>query len=199
VRVIRFSKNMFARLCIAVLAVSTLVSLCSAAAPSDAFLILRKRIHSEYPQALAVDVNFTVELTAYNVGKSNAYDVTIRENWGEDSFNLTDGALNKTWPVVEAGQNVTLNITLVPKQHGEMTGFRGIVSYKTSEDGPMLIGFSTPMLPHSVYPWEAYQKATASYNVQWGLFASGLVLFTLLPFIMNRMYAAEFSRKVKTA
>jgi hypothetical protein len=107
----------------------------------------------------------------------------IRENWGEESFELKDGAMNNTFAIVPAGGSANLNFTLVPKQFGEMSGFRGIASFKTSADGEtfvrvdvyanavliavgLQIVFSTPMVPHIVYTAEAYHRATASRWVQ---------------------------------
>jgi len=188
------------RIFLLVLAVLACLFSCShSASPGDAFLILRKTIHSDHPQVLAEGTNFTVELTAYNVGKREAYDVTIRENWGEESFVLMDGALNRTWETMAPGDKVTLNITLNPKQSGEMSGFRGIVSYKASPDGPMIIGFSTPMPPHTVYSADLYAKATASHTVEWAVYIGGLSVFVLLPYVMQQMYHREYVHKSKSA
>ena len=40
------------------------------AVSNDAFIILRKTLHSEYPGVLAQGTNFTVQLDAINVGKT---------------------------------------------------------------------------------------------------------------------------------
>jgi len=175
---------------VVLVALAALVS--TASAENDAFLVLRKRVHSTHPQVLAEGTNFTVELTAYNAGGQNAYEVKIQENWGEDSFSLMEGALNRTWEVLAPGASATLNITLMPKQSGEMSGFRGLVQYKTAVDGPVQIGFSTPMLPHTVYPAEYYARATASRTLEWWVFGGGLALFTIVPFVMQQQYAAQF-------
>jgi len=51
---------------VAALVVLSLIALCSA---QEANIILRKRIHTDYQGVLAIDHNFTVELTVFNVGK----------------------------------------------------------------------------------------------------------------------------------
>jgi len=166
------------------------------AAPNDAFVVLRKRIHTDYPGSLAVDFPFTVELNVFNSGKRDAIDVLVRDNWGEDSFDLKEGVMNQTWPVLPAGSNVTLNFTLVPKQSGEMQGFRGLCSYKSPVDGETRIVFSTPMTPHVVYTAELYQRYTASRATKWAIFGLGVALLTLLPFGMQQLFHQQYKHRV---
>jgi len=147
----------------------------SLAASNDAFVVVRKRIHTEYPGSLAVGFPFTVELNIFNSGKRDALDVLVRDNWGEESFDLKEGVMNQTWPTLPAGSNVTLNFTLVPKQSGEMQGFRGLCSYKSPVDGETRIVFSTPMTPHVVYTAELYQRYTASRTTKLAIFGLGWV------------------------
>jgi len=169
------------------------VSVSATRTPDEAFLILRKVIHSEYPGVLAQGTNFTVELSAVNVGRRDAYDVHIRENWGEESFTLMDGTFNRTWERVAPGEKVTLNITLNPKHAGEMNGFRGLVSYKTAEDGIPQIGFSTPMIPHTVYAAEVYSRFAESHYDKWAIFTVLLLSVTAVPFLLSKMAEWEYN------
>jgi len=70
---------------------------------------------------------------------SDAINVTVRENWGTESFDLREGEMIYTWPTVAAGSQVSHNVTLAPKQEGEISGFRAIVQYKTSADGQLQV------------------------------------------------------------
>jgi len=185
---------MWSRLSLGVFLLAVFVG-SSFAAPNDAFCVVRKRIHTEFPGSLAVGFPFTVELNVFNTGKRDAVDVLIRDNWGEESFELKEGAMNQTWPVVAAGASVTLNFTLVPKQSGEMQGFRGLCSYKAAE-GDTRIVFSTPMIPHIVYTSDVYQRATASRMAKWAIFGLGVAAFTIVPFIMQQLYHYQYKQGV---
>jgi len=186
---------MWSRAALSVVALA-LLFVSSLASSHDAFVVVRKQIHTEYPGSLAVGFPFTVQLSAFNAGKRDAYEVLVRDNWGEESFELKEGSMNQTWPTLPAGSNVTLNFTLIPKQSGEMQGFRGLCSYKASPEGDSRVVFSTPMIPHIVYTSEVYQRATASRTAKWAIFGLGVAAFTLAPFIMQQVYHQQYKHRI---
>lgn len=52
-----------------ILLIAALCCVSALAAPGDAFIVLRKQIHTDHVGVLAVGTPFTVQLTAFNVGK----------------------------------------------------------------------------------------------------------------------------------
>jgi hypothetical protein len=178
----------------AVLIIAALMAALVVCSAQDANIILRKRMHTEYQGVMAVGHNFTVELTVFNVGKRDAINVTVRENWGAEHFELREGDLIHTWPTVSAGSQVSHNVTLAPKQDGEIGGFRAIVQYKTSADGPLQVGFSTPMVPHVIFPSDRYEKLTAKHYIEWAIYSIGTGGLVLLPLYLW-WAAAKVSKK----
>jgi len=89
-------------------AFALLAALVAGATAESAFLLVHKNVDS--PAAVATR-NLTVTVTVFNVGGSNAFDVSLDDShWPAEA---TVSGAEKTWDVVEASASVTHEYTVL--------------------------------------------------------------------------------------
>jgi hypothetical protein len=165
-------------------ALLVLLALCSVAyvsAGDEAILILQKTITHEY-NVVAPGINFTVSLDIYNVGKSAAYEVKLRDEWPPATFTLLEGKTQHEWNEIPAGGHEQVNLTLTPKlENIEQPGFRAQIQYQPTIDASPQFGLSTNMRNITSITTALFEKATAKHYREWTIFGVLSALTILAP------------------
>jgi len=157
-------------------------------------IVLQKEIVSDHPGVFAKGYNFTVNLTAYNVGEGTAYDVNVADNWPEANFDLIDGELLGSWEEIAPGASESMEIILQPTFEGRMPGFRASIDYlRTPEDSEAVSGLSSSTGNITVYSAPAYEKFVASHKQEWAVFLVSSLSTIIVPFVIYSWIQVQYT------
>ena len=130
----------------------------------------------------------------HNAGKRDAREVHVSDSFG-DTFEVTDGQLDRNLPSVGAGASMRYTVKVVPKVVGAVDSVGAVVSYSFGDgngdggDGIAMThrtGMSTSLGTIVVMSPMAHTRATSYFLREWALFAASMglpIVFSLLAHI----------------
>ena len=145
-------------------------------------VIINKRMITPIPGLFASNRPINVSIICYNVGKAPAYTVSIGDNWGE-LFDITEGSNATMVDVLDVGESVELNFTVVPLREGHFTGGAATVSYQAEGEGSRIQqAYSAGYRSFTVYPTEVYEQYSRSRTFEWTIIGLGSAIAVAVPF-----------------
>jgi len=139
--------------------------------------------------------NFTVEINIFNVGDSNAFDVSVVDEW-PNSFAFVKGKNQAKFDHVLAGGREHFNFSVSPSFEGELEGFAAKVHYLPAENAQLQTGYSTSSRNITFLSAELYAKITAKHYREWAVFSGGLLLALLAPLFVYTQIQMEYTNGI---
>ena len=155
-------------------------------------------VHKSTGPIVVANSNFVISYMIVNNGDAKAKDIEIVDKYDSNLFTGLDnvdesGNVKFAVEELDVNEQVTFNVTVVPKVHGIYESTRARVKYvsgaitpteEEEEEGesedPML-GFSTSMGKIRIMSVEAHMKSSSSHYLEWAVFAVSVIATVVIP------------------
>lgn len=125
--------------------------------------------------------NVTVRYDIRNVGASGASKVYLRDNtFPQSRFDLLSGSFRHTWPTVDAGAAVTLDVLVTPRRAGILFVAPPAITYADHSGQSRVTRLAAPE-SIQVEDLLNYRRRTDRHGLEWALYAASFLLFSAFP------------------
>lgn len=146
-----------------------------------AHCVLYKELVAEN-DLLVAEKDFTVTYTVFSLGTAPCEDVSVRESVPSTDFEIVEGSPEQFWDKIEADSSESFNVTLRANKAGVWTPARAIVEYRDAGVGEDKSALSTTVGAVQILTPAQYARSTATFQLEWGLFAVVVLFAVVLPY-----------------
>ncbi|KAK7492534.1 hypothetical protein BaRGS_00016200 [Batillaria attramentaria] len=150
---------------------------------SEARLLVAKNILNQY---LVEGKDLTVEYRIYNVGRSSALDVRLKDDSFPDAdFESVRGNLRVSWDRLAPNSNVTHAVILRPLKSGYFNFTSAEISYRTTEESTeRQTGYSSSPGEGGIVPLKEFDRRFSPHVLDWLVFAIMTLPSLGIPFLL---------------
>jgi len=118
-----------------------------------------------------VDEDLVVSIKIFNVGETTAFDVSVTDEWPEDSFGRVSGIHSALFERIPPGGNVSHSFIVKPKMSGYFESNPAKVEYRNSPRGLVEVSYSNNIGTFDVDATNELARRTNPHWKEWGIFA----------------------------